>query len=168
MKAKNEETGIYQVGFVALDAKTQAEDDTIKQAMRIVARRIRKEGPMFTAPQAVKDYLVLQLAQKEYECFGVVFLDSQHQFLGLEVLFKGTLAQTSVYPREIIKRALAVNAGAVILFHNHPSGMPEPSRADELLTTTLKSALALVDIRTLDHVVVGGTTTVSFAERGLI
>lgn len=168
MKAQNEQTGIYQVQPVPKDAVRQAEDDTIVQAMRIVARRIRREGPMFTAPQAVKDYLVLQLAQKEYECFGAMFLDSQHQFIGLEVMFKGTLSQTSVYPREIIKRALVVNAGAVVLFHNHPSGQPEPSTADERLTATMKAALAMVDIRTLDHIVVGGTQTVSFAERGLI
>lgn len=165
MKAKNEQVGIYKVP--ALNEKT-ADDRVIAEAMRILGNRIRREGPMFTSPQSIKDYLVLQHAEREYECFGVVFLDSRHRFIGLEVLFKGTLAQTSVYPREIVKRGLAVNAGAVILFHNHPSGVPEPSRADEVLTSTLKTALQVVDIRVLDHIVVGGTLTVSFAELGLI
>ena len=98
----------------------------------------------------------------------VLFLDSQHKLLGLERLFTGTLGQTSVYPREVVKRALARNAGAVILAHNHPSGVAEPSRADEFLTQTLKTALALVDVRVIDHLVIGQGHVVSFAERGLL
>ena len=99
---------------------------------------------------------------------SAIFLDSQHRLLGLEKMFIGTLGQTSVYPREVVKRALARNAGAVILAHNHPSGVAEPSRADEFLTQTLKTALALVDVRVIDHLVVGQGQVVSFAERGLL
>ena len=100
--------------------------------------------------------------------FVALFLDSQHRLIAAEELFRGTLAQTSVYPREIVKSALALNAAAVIFAHNHPSGVAEPSRADELLTQSLKSALALIDVRTLDHFVVAGGEVVSFAERGLL
>jgi DNA repair protein RadC len=102
------------------------------------------------------------------EVFAVLFLDGQHRLLKLEEMFRGTLTQTSVYPREIVRRALELNAGAVILAHNHPSGVAEPSRADETLTQTLKSALQLVDVRVLDHLVVGQGTVISFAERGLL
>lgn len=121
-----------------------------------------------TSPQAVRDYLRLTLRERPYEVFVGVFLDSQNRLLAFEEMFRGTLAQTSVYPREVVKAALACNAAAVIFAHNHPSGVAEPSRADELLTQALKQALALVDIRTLDHFVVAGSQLVSFAERGLI
>lgn len=120
------------------------------------------------SPQAVRDYLRLSLAARPYEVFVGVFLDSQNRVLATEELFRGTLAQTSVYPREVVKAALARNAAAMIFAHNHPSGVAEPSRADELLTQALRQALALVDIRTLDHFVVAGTRLVSFAERGLL
>lgn len=123
--------------------------------------------PVFDAPDAVRQYLRLQLAHLAHEVFAVLFLDHQHRLLAMEELFRGTLSQTSVYPREVVKRALALNAGAVILAHNHPSGLAEPSRADEYLTQSLKSALALVDVRVLDHLVVGHHDVVSFAERGL-
>ena len=120
------------------------------------------------SPQAVRDYLRLLLAARPYEVFVGLFLDSQNRLLAAEELFRGTLAQTSVYPREVVKAALARNAAAMIFAHNHPSGVAEPSRADELLTQALKQALALVDIRTLDHFVVAGGRVVSFAERGLL
>ena len=116
----------------------------------------------------MKDYLRLKLGEREHEVFVVVFLDTQHRVIAIEELFRGTLSQTSVYPREVVKEALARNAGAVILAHNHPSGNPEPSRADEFLTQTLKAALALVDVRVLDHLVVTRAGVLSFAERGLI
>jgi DNA repair protein RadC len=125
-------------------------------------------APVFDHPQAVKDYVALQLRGLPHEVFAVLFLDSQHRLLAMEELFRGTLAQTSVYPREVVKRALALNAGAAILAHNHPSGAAEPSRADEFLTTSIKGALQLVDVRLLDHLVVGGADVVSFAERGLL
>ena len=120
------------------------------------------------SPDAVRDYLRLTLAALPYEAFVALFLDSQNRLLAARELFRGTLSQTSVYPREVVKAALAHNAAGVILAHNHPSGVAEPSRADELLTASLKQALALVDIRTLDHFVVAGSRVVSFAERGLL
>jgi DNA repair protein RadC len=126
------------------------------------------EAPVFDSPQAVKDYLQLQLASKPHEVFAVLFLDSRHRLLAFEELFRGTLGQASVYPREVVKRALALNAAAAILAHNHPSGVAEPSRADEALTQALKAALALVDVRVVDHMVVARGSVVSFAERGLL
>ena len=119
-------------------------------------------------PSRVKDYLKLQLAGREHEVFAVLFIDVRHQLLAMEEMFRGTLTQTSVYPREVVKRALQLNAGAVVLAHNHPSGVAEPSRADEYLTQTLKTALQLVDVRVLDHIIVGQGHVVSLAERGLL
>ena len=120
------------------------------------------------APKAVAEYLRVWLSDRENECFTVLFLDAQHRLIKAEELFHGTLTQTSVYPREVVKRALQWNSAAVIFAHNHPSGVAEPSRADELLTQALKAALDLVDIRVLDHIIVAGNATVSFAERGRI
>jgi DNA repair protein RadC len=120
------------------------------------------------SPQAVRDYLRLLLGGRPHEVFVGLFLDSQNRVLAAKELFHGTLAQTSVYPREVVKAALTHNAAAMIFAHNHPSGVAEPSRADELLTQALKQALALVDIRTLDHFVVAGGRLTSFAERGLL
>lgn len=139
----------------------------MEMARRALAQQMQA-APVFESPASVKDYVALQLAGREQEVFAVLFLDSQHRLLRLEELFHGTLAQTSVYPREVVRRALALNAGAVILAHNHPSGVAEPSRADEHLTQALKSALALVDVRVLDHLVVGQGHVVSMAERGLV
>ena len=143
----------------------------LKAGVELARRLLREEmiaGDALTSPEAVRDYLRLTLASLPHEAFVVLFLDSQHRLLAADELFRGTLAQTSVYPREVVKAALARNAAAVIFAHNHPSGVAEPSRADELLTQALKQALALVDIRTLDHFVVAGHRVVSFAERGLI
>jgi DNA repair protein RadC len=136
-------------------------------ARRVLAQRLA-EQPMFEQPQAVKDYLRLQLAGLDHETFGVMFLDVQHRLLAFETLFRGTLAHTVVHPREVLKRALSLNAAAVVLAHNHPSGVAEPSRADELITQSLRQALLLVDVKVIDHVVVGRSGTVSFAERGLL
>ena len=135
---------------------------------RRAARETLARGETLTSPDVVRDYLRLTLAALEHEVFVGLFLDSQHRLIAAEELFRGTLAQTSVYPREIVKSALTLNAAAVIFAHNHPSGIAEPSRADELLTQSLKSALALIDVRTLDHFVVAGGEVVSFAERGLL
>jgi len=141
-------------------------------AMRELVRRgLIEEAAhrdVLSSPDAVRDYLRLALSALPHEVFLALFLDSQNRLLTVRELFRGTLAQTSVYPREVVKAALAANAASVILAHNHPSGVAEPSRADELLTASLKSALALVDIRTLDHLVVAGHRVVSFAERGLL
>ena len=151
-------------------AVTSADDDSIiGQALQILNSRICK-GKVFDNPPAVKDYARLYFAnasQHGREEFAVFFLDSQHRMIKETTLFRGTLSQASVYPREVVREALLCNAGAVIFTHNHPSGSAEPSRADEYLTQTLKSALQLVDVRVLDHLVVGDTV-VSFAERGLI
>lgn len=136
-------------------------------ARRALAQQLA-DRPAFDSPGTVKDYLALQLAGRAQEVFAVLFLDAQHRLIALRELFQGTLTQTSVYPREVVKAALAHNAAAVVLAHNHPSGIAEPSRADEFLTATLKSALALVDVRVLDHVVVGRGQVVSLAERGLL
>jgi len=136
-------------------------------ARRSLAQRLAQRTVM-SSPQQVKDFLRLQLAHEGQEVFAVMFLDVQNQLLQFEPMFRGTLSQTSVYPREVVKRALAVQASAVILAHNHPSGVAEPSRADEFLTQTLKQALQLIDVRVIDHLVVGGDQAISFAERGLL
>jgi DNA repair protein RadC len=143
----------------------------LKAGVEIARRALVEEmrhGGALTSPEAVRDYLKLSLAGLPHETFVVLFLDSQHRLLAADELFRGTLAQTSVYPREVVKAALAHNAAAVIFAHNHPSGVAEPSRADELLTQALKQALSLIDVRTLDHFVVAGHRVVSFAERGLL
>lgn len=146
----------------------QSDDQIIAQALDILSARMCKPGEMLTSPDLVRAFLRLRLAQEEREHFMAIFLNSQNAVLAAEILFSGTLSQTSVYPREVVKRALALNAGAVILAHNHPSGLAEPSQADETVTRSLKQALALIDVRTLDHFIVGGDTIMSFAERGLI
>ena len=135
--------------------------------LRDLAKRVKAE-PVLTAPAVVREWLQLYCANLEHEVFIVLLLDAQNRLIEAHELFRGTLSQTSVYPREVVKATLARNAAAVMFAHNHPSGVAEPSRADELLTQSLKQALALVDVRVLDHFVVAGTRTVSFAERGLI
>jgi len=136
-------------------------------ARRSLAHEL-KQRAVLTSPQQVKDFLSLKLAHLGHELFAVMFLNAQHQLLEFEEMFRGTLTQASVYPREVVKRALDLQASAVILAHNHPSGVAEPSKADEYLTQTLKAALHLVDVRVLDHLVVGRSGVVSFAERGLL
>jgi len=136
-------------------------------ARRVLAEQLA-ERPLFDSPQRVKDYVALHLRPLTHEAFAVLFLDSQHRLVQLEVMFRGTLDHTSVHPREIVKRALALNAAAVVLAHNHPSGVAEPSRADELVTQSVRTALQLVDVRVLDHLVVGAGAVLSFAERGLL
>ena len=136
-------------------------------ARRALAEQMRA-APVFDSPQAVKDYVALHLGGHAHEVFAVLFLDGQHRLLQLEEMFRGTLTQTSVYPREVARRALALKAGAVILQHNLPLGVAEPSRADEHLTQALRSALQLLDVRVLDHLVVGRGQVVSMAERGLL
>ena len=139
----------------------------LELARRAMAQQL-KQRTVFATPHAVKDYLQLQLSAKTHEVFAVLFLDIQNRMLALEELFRGTLTQTSVYPREVVLRALHHQAVAVVLAHNHPSGTAQPSRADEALTQTLKAALALIDVRVLDHVIVGTGEALSMAERGLM
>jgi DNA repair protein RadC len=142
------------------------------QAVAEIARRALEEDvrrdTLLNAPDKVRQYLRLWIGHLPHEVFVALYLDAQNRLLTAEELFRGTLTQTSVYPREIVKHALRHNAAALIFAHNHPSGVAEPSRADELLTSSLKQALALVDVRVLDHLIVAGNTTVSFAERGLM
>ena len=139
----------------------------LELARRALAQQLTQK-PLFNTPQAVRDYLQLQLGGLHHEVFAVLFLDSQHGLIALEEMFRGTLTQTSVYPREVVKQALTLNASSVVLAHNHPSGTAQPSRADEALTHTLKAALALVDVRVLDHFVVTASQAVSMAELGLV
>jgi DNA repair protein RadC len=127
-----------------------------------------RERDMLSSPDEVRQYLRLQLQHLRREVFMVLFLDAQNRLIAAEEMFAGTLTQTSVYPREVVTRALQHNAASVVLAHNHPSGVAEPSRSDETLTTALKQALALVDVRVLDHFVIAGNAALSFAERGLI
>ena len=146
----------------------RAEIVAVLELARRALREQLKERPLFDTPQAVRDYLQLQLGSRPHEIFAVLFLDSQHRLLALEEMFRGTLTQTSVYPREVVVRALAHNAASVVLAHNHPSGSTQPSRADASITQTLKAALGLVDVQVLDHFVVTSTQTVSMAQLGLL
>jgi DNA repair protein RadC len=155
-------------GIKGLGPAKQAELLAVMEMARRALAQGLQAAPVFDSPSAVKDYLALQIGGREREVFAVLFLDAQHRLVAFEELFQGTLSQTSVHPREVVKRALALNAAAVVLGHNHPSGLAEPSRADEFLTQTLRQALALVDVRVLDHIVVGRGQVVSMAERGLM
>lgn len=139
----------------------------LELSRRALAQQL-KERTVFATPDAVKHYLQLHLAAKPHEVFAVLFLDVQNRLLAMEELFRGTLTQTSVYPREVVLRALHHQASAVVLAHNHPSGSVQPSRADEALTQTLKTTLALIDVRVLDHVIVAPGEALSMAERGLM
>lgn len=141
--------------------------DVVRLALELLASRHARGQPL-SSPAETRRYLQVALAEHKNEVFAALFLDNRHRVLAFEVLFLGTIDGTAVYPRVVVAKALAHNAAAVIFVHNHPSGVAEPSRADELLTHRLKDALALVDIRVLDHIVVSGETTVSLAERGVI
>ena len=163
--ARSEDQPAYVVAPTA--RSTKEEDVIIAQALSILSMRLRREASL-DSPATVKQFLRLQIGALDHEVFGLIFLDAQHRVIEFEVMFRGTLTQTSVYPREVVKAALQHNAAAVILAHNHPSGVVEPSRADEYLTATLKQALALVDVRVLDHIIVSPASETSFAERGLL
>ena len=139
----------------------------IEVAKRCLRQNLQSAGAL-TSPGAVRDYLRLAISAREHEVFVCLWLDAQHRVLSCEELFRGTLTQTSVYPREIVKAGLKANAAAVIFAHNHPSGVAQPSQADELLTRNLKEALALVEVKVLDHFIVAGSQAISFAERGLL
>ncbi len=143
------------------------DDEIIAIARTALDAKIKRQGSI-ASPADAKAFVSLRLGNLPHEVFAAVFVDAQHRIIEFRELFRGTLTQASVYPREIVKEALQLNAAAVILTHNHPSGVAEPSRADEMLTQTLKTALALVDVRVLDHLVVAGGQVTSFAERGLL
>lgn len=143
-------------------------DEIVGAAKLCLNARFALLGDAFTAPRTVREYLSVQLGLLPYEVFAVLYLNSQNRLISFETPFRGTLNQTSIYPREIVKRSLELDACSVIISHNHPSGETTPSRADENLTLTLKSALALVDVRVLDHIIVAGAQTCSMAEMGLV
>ena len=151
-----------------INAAAANEDAIIAAALEILARRMRNTGMMMDSPEVVRDWLRLRVGGKPHEEFGCIWLNAQHDLIEAGEMFRGTLTQTSVYPREVVKEALHHNAAAVIFYHNHPSGAAEPSCADEMLTRQLKDALNLVDVRVLDHFVVTAEKTTSFAEMGLL
>lgn len=146
--------------------QTSSLNELLEHAAEVLAQKYKREGT-FTNPNNVKEYLRLKLGSYDREVFALMLLDNQHQLIRFEELFFGTIDAASVYPREVVKTALYANAGAVIFAHNHPSGDPEPSQADRRITTRLIDALSLIDVRVLDHIVVG-EDCVSFAERGWI
>ncbi len=157
--------------FCAIHGMGQAKFVQLQAVLEMSRRALREEmqsGDALNSPRAVRDYLQLLLRSRQQEVFISLFLDAQHRVIATEELFQGTLTQTSVYPREVVKRALHHNAAAVIFAHNHPSGVAEPSQSDQLLTDALKQALALVDVRVLDHFIVAGAGCLSFAEKGLL
>lgn len=145
-----------------------SERKVIKEALAILERNMRKHGVALTSPTAVRDFLRLRLAGKKQEIFVCIFVDSQHRVIAAEDMFHGTLTQTSVYPREVLRQALEHNAAAVILAHNHPSGYAKPSQADQFLTQNLRVALTLIDVDVLDHFIVTDEAITSFAELGLL
>ncbi|MBF7052314.1 DNA repair protein RadC [Halomonas sp. KAO] len=145
-----------------------APDDRVIDAARQVVERSVAKGMKLNTPNRVREFLWLKLAGYDHEVFGAIFLDTQHRVIEFSELFHGTLDSASVYPREVVKAALHHNAGAVIFTHNHPSGEPDPSDADRRITQRLQEALGLIEVRVLDHIVVGGSDSVSFAERGYL
>lgn len=147
----------------ALSASAQ---HTIREALTLLEGQLREPGESFTSSHALRNWLRLQLSPEQREVFTALFLDNQNRLIAHEVLFRGTINSTQVHPREIVKAALQHNAAAVVVAHNHPSGYAEPSQDDRNITGRISEALALVDIRLLDHMVIGGMEIVSFAERG--
>jgi DNA repair protein RadC len=161
MKAQSETRSTYKV------APEPNDDDVIAAALAILRLRVTAVQ-LLGSPQDVRDYLAVSMGDLEHEEFGCLWLDAQNRLIFDQRIFRGTLTQTSVYPREIVKDALNLNAAGVIFYHNHPSGVAEPSRADEALTTQLKTALALVDVKVLDHIIAAGGKSISLAERGVL
>ena len=163
--------GLFGADLAGVKGLGPAKRAQFEAAIELARRSLKDDlrtANALTSPGAVRDYLRLAIAEREHEVFVCLWLDAQHRVTACEELFRGTLTQTSVYPREIVKAALKANAAAVIFAHNHPSGAAQPSQADELLTRNLKEALALVDVKVLDHFIVAGNQTLSFAERGLL
>lgn len=157
-----------RTGSVAGAQLTGPETSIVTAALAVLTAYLRSHSVRFDGPMAVRDHLTLTLATKPHEVFAVMFLDSQHRLIAFEEMFRGTLTQTSVYPREVVLRALHHQAAAVVLAHNHPSGCTQPSTADEALTRTLKTTLALVDVRVLDHFIVAGLNATSMLELGMV
>lgn len=162
-KVHSEDAAVYRV-----DTTVAHEDRIIAQALLILNNRLRERDTYLSSPNAVRDYLRLQLATLEYEVFGCLFIDAQNRLIANDCMFRGTVTQTSVYPREVVREAMRHNAVAVIVYHNHPSGVAAASRADEAITRNLKDTLALVDVKLIDHFIVAGTEFNSLAEKGVI
>jgi DNA repair protein RadC len=152
---------------VAGDYRPANADEVLQAAQRVLSGQMRN-CEVLNSPQVVRDFLRVKLGALEHEVFAIIHLDAQNRVIEYVEMFRGTVSQTSVYPREVVKESLARNSAALILVHNHPSGSTQPSRADEMLTQTLKAALALVDVRVLDHLIVAGGDILSMAERGLL
>lgn len=161
------DSSVLLVRDVAGTYRPAQADEVLQAAQRLLLARVR-HADILSSPQVVRDFLRVRLSGLEHEMFAVVHLDSQNRVIEYVEMFRGTVGQTSVYPREVVKETLARNSAAVVLVHNHPSGTAQPSRADEALTQTLKAALALVDVRVLDHLIVAGPDILSFAEKGLL
>ncbi len=158
-----ENDGVYSTNQIYI-----TENEIIRSAKVLLKKRLINNNVCFTDPNLVKNFLMLEYAAKEHECFVVLFLTNQHKLIKAVEMFVGTIDSASVYPREILKTELQLNAAAVILSHNHPSGVTEPSQADKSITTKIKNSLNLIDIRVLDHIIVGGVDSFSFAEGGLL
>jgi DNA repair protein RadC len=154
------QTGIGPARYAILNAAVELARRHFREALRV--------GPALAGPEATRNFLLAQLRDRPYEVFCCLYLDNRHRLIAFEELFRGTIDRAGVHPREVLRQTLAHNAAAVILAHNHPSGVLEPSQADELITRRLKEALALVDVRVLDHLIVADTGCLSFAERGLL
>jgi DNA repair protein RadC len=166
----NKAAETFSTNFVRDDASGLAsvpDSEIIEAALRILSKRMSR-GSLLASPRAARDYLTLRFGAVEHEVFSVLYLTKRHQVIACEELFRGTIDGASVHPRIIVKQALRYNAAALIISHNHPSGIAEPSQADELITQRIKEALALVDIRLIDHIIVGNGASVSLAERGLV
>jgi DNA repair protein RadC len=160
---------IRSEGATPYRVRRAEDEDLIRQALTILDSRLRTTDDVHvTSPEDTRRFLRLQLAEREAEVFCVLFLTNRHRVIAFEEMFRGTIDGATVHPREVVKQALRLNAAAVILAHNHPSGVAEPSRADEAITRRLRDALALVDVRVLDHLIVGGSEITSLAERGLL
>jgi DNA repair protein RadC len=169
---KSEDLPTYQVEHLEpvplVTASSSGAQYIIKRACELLASQLKEPGACIDSPEKTRQFLTLELAKEDTELFCVMFLDTRHRVIQFERMFRGTIDGCSVHPREVARACLQHNAAAVIIAHNHPSGEPEPSRADISLTKRLVEALALLDIRVLDHIVIGGTFHVSFAEKGLI
>lgn len=159
----SEQDGIYSTKDNSI-----TDNEIIQSAKVLLKKRLTNDNTILTCPDSVKDFLMLEYSAKEHECFVVLFLNNQHKLIKAVEMFNGTIDGASVYPREVVKTSLQLNAAAVILSHNHPSGTTEPSQADKSITAKIKDALNLVDIRTLDHIIIGGMDSFSFAEGGLL
>lgn len=160
-------SSVLLVRDVAGDYRQIDADEVLQAAQQVLLSRVRGSD-VLGSPQAVRDYLRVRLSGLEHEVFAVLHLDVQNRVIDYVEMFRGTVSQTSVYPREVVREAMMRNTCGIIMVHNHPSGTIQPSRADEMLTQTLKQALGLVDVRVLDHLIVGGGDILSMAERGLI